>query len=862
VIGLVIVSHSAKLAEGVAELAGQMGDEGLRIAVAGGLDQPGEALGTDAVRVVRAIEETWSEDGVLVLMDLGSAVLSAELALELLPEERRRGVLLTEAPLVEGAVAAAVAAAHGDSLETAAAEARGGLAGKAAHLASGPRSNEGLTPEATQGPTLRLVVANPLGLHARPSALFVRTAAGFDAEVSVCNVTAGRGPVGAGSLNAVATLGVRRGDEILVQASGRQAAEALAALRRLAEDNFGDLRKAGVRGMADRHERAPSPAGRAPQSAASPRVGPEPDGQGVSLSNPLSRPAPGSVLQGLAASPGMATGKARRLEAVQPEAPDGPSHDPEADWTSLLRALADAGADISRARRSVARRAGAYEAAIFDAHLLFLEDEALLGPARNRVFREGLNAARAWTETVSAAATAWDTLDDPYQRSRAADLRGVGEQVLRHLLALPSSRVAAGAGILVASDLSPAEAAALDRSRVVGVACAFGGPTSHGAILARSLGIPAVVALGPSLLTVAEGTLLSLDGEAGTVIVDPTADALEAARRGRARSARREAAARKRAHLPAVSRDGQVVEVAANVTGPEDVPAALAAGADGVGLLRTELLFLDADEMPPEDDQERAYRAVAEGLEGRPLTVRTLDVGADKQLPYLTLPREQNPFLGLRGIRLSLSHPDLLAAQLRAVLRVAADHPVRVMFPMVAVADELRRARETLQEAGESLKTAGVAVPDRIEVGIMVEVPAAALMAEAFVPHVDFFSLGTNDLAQYVLAADRANAEVAALADALHPAVLRLIDQVARAAAAGGRRVAVCGEVAGDPLAVPLLLGLGVSELSMSPARIPRAKQAVRVTDVGAARRLAQEALAAASGTEVRRLCRLAFPDA
>jgi phosphoenolpyruvate-protein kinase (PTS system EI component) len=273
-----------------------------------------------------------------------------------------------------------------------------------------------------------------------------------------------------------------------------------------------------------------------------------------------------------------------------------------------------------------------------------------------------------------------------------------------------------------------------------------------------------------------------------------------------------------------------------------------------VGLLRTEFLFLQADHLPGEDEQEKAYRAVAEGLGGRPLTLRTLDVGADKQLPYLPLEWEQNPALGLRGIRLGLSHPELLKAQLRAALRVAADHPVRVMFPMVATVGEVRRARELLDEARVSLTVEGASVPERIEVGIMVEVPAAALMVEAFVPYVDFFSLGTNDLAQYVLAADRGNAEVAALADALHPAVLRLIDRVARAATEGGRSVAVCGEVAGDPLAIPLLLGLGVTELSTAAARIPLAKQAVRATDLGAARRLAAGALAAESAAAVREL--------
>ena len=852
-VGLVLVCHSAKLAEGVAEVAAQMGAASLRIGLAGGLDQPGNPLGTDAVRVARAIEDVWSEDGVLVLMDLGSAVLSAEMALDLLPEERRGRVLLTEAPLVEGAVAAAVAAGLGDPLEMVAEEARGALAAKAAHLTapatdaapSGEPPCEAEPATATQGPTLQIIVKNKLGLHMRPAAVLVRTAAGFAADVAITNVTSGKGPVSAHSLNAVATLGVRHGDEILLRASGPQAEEALAAIGRLADDDWGDPHDA-----------------RSPGDEGAPARRPRPAEADAAQAPP---PASGSVLQGLPASPGVAIGKARRLRAAPVEVPDGLSPDREADWAALERALAATGDDIRRARDSVAARAGGSEAAIFDAHLLFLEDEALLGPTRDGVMRDGKNAAQAWADTVAAAAASWEALDDQYLRTRAADLRSVGDQVLRRLVTAPSGGAPGGglraasldpgaAGIVVAPDLTPAEAAGLDPAHVVGVACAFGGPTSHGAILARSLGIAAVVGAGRALLGVAEGRMLALDGEAGTVTVDPPAAAVQALENRRERRAREEAEAQSKARGPAVTRDGMFVRVEANVAGLGDVGAAVAAGADGVGLLRTELLFLEADHLPTEDEQERAYRAVAEGLGGRPLTLRTLDVGADKQLPYLPLQREQNPNLGLRGIRLGLSHTEVLFGQLRAALRVAADHPVRVMFPMVATVDEVRRAREVLDEARASLIAGGTPVPERIDVGIMVEVPAAALMVEAFVPHVDFFSLGTNDLAQYVLAADRGNAAVAALADALHPAVLRLIDRVARAAAEGGRSVAVCGEMAGDPLAIPVVLGLGIAELSMAAARIPLAKQAVRATDLSAARQLAGEALAAESAADVRRL--------
>ncbi len=817
----------------------------VRIGSAGGLDEPGGALGTDATKVLRAVEDVWSADGVLVLMDLGSAVLSAELAVDLMDEDRRGRVLLTEAPLVEGAVAAAVAAGIGGSLEVVAAAARGGLTAKAAHLApaagaadAGPMA--GLAGEdgaGRKGPkeTLRITVLNRLGLHARPAALLVRTASGFDADVTVAGAASGRGPVSARSLNGVATLGARRGDDLVVTATGPQAAQALAAIARLAEEGFGEPE--------DFHPQEPDTT-RAEQV----------DDWSPSRAPVAPAPAPGTVLAGVPASPGAAVGPARRLVEGAVPIPDAPAGEPAAEWDALGAALEATSADVLRARASLEGVAGGQDAAIFDAHLLFLEDEALLAPTRTGVFDHGESAARAWRAAVAAAAQAWDALEDPYQRARAADLRSVGDQVLGHLLGVSPTMSATGPGVVIAPDLSPAQVVGLDRAATAGVACAFGGPTSHAAILARALGLPAVVGAGAGLLAVADGTLLAVDGDAGTVTVEPAPDAVAAVDRRRQAQESEAAEARAAAGRAAVTRDGEIVRVEANVAGPDEARAAVVAGADGVGLLRTEFLFLEAASMPDEEEQAAAYAAVAAALQGRPLTIRTLDAGADKPLPYLPTPPEANPFLGVRGLRLGLAHPEQLLCQLRAVLRVAAAHPVRVMFPMVATVDELSRARELVDEARASLAARGVAVPARLEVGIMVEVPSAALVAAKLAPLVDFFSVGTNDLTQYTLAAERGNAGVAALADPLHPAVLRLIDMTARAADAAGREVAVCGEIAGDRLAVPLLLGLGVRELSMSPVAIPAVKQAVRATDAAAARRMADEALAAESAAAVREL--------
>jgi len=799
VVGIVIVSHSGTLAEGVRELAAEMAGPDVRIELAGGLAEEG-ALGTDAVRVMEAIGRADSGDGVLVLMDLGSAVLSAETALDFLTPEQRESVLLCEAPLVEGAVAAAVAARLGQPLAEVAKEARGGLQGKVAQLGSGEPAAPGPAGTAApleEGLTLRLDIRNPLGLHARPAARFVQTAAGFDANVQVMNLTSGRGPASGRSLNGLATLGIRQGHEILVSAHGPQAAAALDALASLAKRDF--------------DEQA------APAAPAAPVV-------------PAAAPSDaGEALAGLPGAPGIVSGPARHFRHLDPEIPTGSSGDPEAEWEELTRALEQVRTEIRAARDSVAARAGDYSAAIFDAHLLFLDDEALLGPARHAIFDDGKNAAEAWHEAAEAVVADYRALDDEYLRARAEDLTGVARQVVAALTGAAATGTLSASGIVVAADLTPADTASLDRELALGIATAAGSPTSHSAILARSLGIPAAVGLGEGLLSVPEGTELLLDGDAGTVHLEPDT---ELAAEYKRRSAEREQAAqsaRAAAAEPAVTLDGQRIEVVANIGTPDDVPAAIENGAEGVGLLRTEFLFLERDSMPSEDEQVAAYTSIARGLQGRPLILRTLDVGADKPLPYLPQPPETNPFLGVRGIRLALEQPELLETQLRGVLRTAAEYPLKVMFPMVTTLEEYRQAKAVLADVRAGLERAGAPTPNELEVGVMIEVPAAALAAEQFAPEVDFFSLGTNDLTQYTMAAERGNASVAGLAD-------------------------VCGELASDPVAVPVLVGLGIAELSANAPAIPAVKQAVRGIDTEAAHDLAEHALELSSAAEVRKL--------
>src|SRR5919197_2563455 len=488
-VGIVIVSHSATLASGVAEVAREMGGPEVRLELAGGLDEPGSPLGTDAVRVAEAIEQADSGDGVLVLMDLGSAVLSAEMALDLLPPERREHVLLCEAPLVEGAVAAAVAARLGSALADVADEARGGLQGKEAQLGAGQppaSSREAGTAAAVaagEEETVRLRVENPLGLHARPAARFVQTAAGFDADVTVTNATAGRGPAPGRSLNGLATLGVRQGHEIVVSARGPEAAQVLAALTALAARDF---------------DEEPGP-------AASPATVPAP------IAVPLTALGARAGLTGIPGSPGIARGPARHFQPATPEIPPGTSGDPGAEWQALTDALDRVRTEIASTRASVAGRAGEYSAAIFDAHLLFLDDDALLEPARRAIFEEGRNAAEAWNAAAAGVAAEYRSLDDEYLQARAEDLAAVARQVVATGVGgnEPVPTVSAP-GILVVADLTPADTAALDPDLLGSLPPAAGGPTSHSAILARALGIPAAVGIGEGLLAVREGSAMLL----------------------------------------------------------------------------------------------------------------------------------------------------------------------------------------------------------------------------------------------------------------------------------------------------------------------------------------------------------------
>ena len=829
-VGLVIVSHSRALAEALVGLLRQVASADLPVAVAAGIGEDRTEFGTDAVEIMEAIQSVYSEDGVLVLMDLGSAVLSAKMALEFLPPEMAEKVQFCGAPVVEGAIAAAVQIGLGSSLDDICREANAALAPKREQLGQEESTSSVPLPASDESAeTITLTLTNLHGLHARPAAKFVQTAARFAANVTVNDLTNGKGPVSARSLNAIATLGAIENHQICIRASGEEARLVLAALKALIEDNFGE----------------------APASA-------------EALEKPVEvheAVTVGGAIKAVPISEGYAFAPLYKYQAQRPPVPTYPAENPEAEWTRLQAALESTSREVTQLARRMKQSIGSNEGAIFDAHLLILQDPDLIQAARKGIDERRENAAFAWNAAITAAAESYRALDDPYLQQRASDVEDVGAQVLFAMMNHKTNGPIAFEQpvILYAADLTPTETSQLDMDKVLGIITAGGGPTSHSAILSRALGIPAVAGAGRALDRQSGGTLVALNGFTGEILLDPSEEIQADIRARRAEwLAGREKLLQTSQQL-AMTKDGKRVDVFANIGGVNDARAGVQNGAEGVGLLRTEFLFLTRETAPTEEEQYQILREIYEtmGVQ-RPITVRTLDVGGDKELPYIQLPEEPNPFLGVRALRLSLARPDLFLTQLRAILRAADGYPCRIMFPMVADVDEVRKARQYVEKAHNELTNEDKSHAWPVELGIMVEIPSAALLAPILANEVDFFSIGTNDLTQYTLAAERGNPALSHLADGLHPAVLRLIREVVQASHAARKWTGICGELGGDPEAAPILVGLGVDELSLNPAGIPRIKSILRDLTIDRARALAQEAMRCQTSDEVRQLIRRA----
>lgn len=560
-------------------------------------------------------------------------------------------------------------------------------------------------------------------------------------------------------------------------------------------------------------------------------------------------------LHGLPASPGIAIGPAWIYRPIQVTWQPYQVQDPAAEWSRLEAALDAAKSQLNELYQRATEKIGAAAAEIFQAHSMFLEDPELLEAMRRRIEGGRMNAEAAVSEGTENYAQMLLALEEEYFKARAQDVLDVARRVQYCLagvrvedMALPTSAV-----IIVAEDLAPSDTIQFDRSVILGFCTVRGGPTSHTAILARSLGVPAVVSAPLPLEELQNGDTLVLNGSTGAIILQPAEEELAAAQQQQAAGQARWDEQLAAAHQPAITLDGHRVEVVANIGGAEDARQAVEYGAEGVGLLRTEFLYLDRQSMPSEEEQIGIYRHIFALLAGRPVVVRTLDIGGDKSVSYLGVRSEPNPFLGWRAIRMIGERPEVLRSQFRALLQAGVGADLRIMLPMVSCLTEVQQARLIFEEARQSLIAEGLPAAERVQFGIMIEVPSAALLAHHIAPAVDFFSIGTNDLTQYTLAVDRTNERVARLASPFHPAVVKLIAETIRAAHAKGKWVGLCGEMAGDPLATPLLLGLGLDEFSMAAKSVPAVKQRVRSLELKACREIAEHVLGLATAEEAER---------
>ncbi|KVT08162.1 PTS glucose transporter subunit IIA [Burkholderia sp. MSMB1078WGS] len=676
-----------------------------------------------------------------------------------------------------------------------------------------------------------IVLAQPGGLHARPAARAREAVRGFDATVDV--LFDGRK---ASIASVVGLLGLGAGEGATVELVGRgaHAQQAVDAVEHeLLREAHGEVE--------EQPARLKSPA---PQTVAR-HTGAPRDGA----------PIDPNTLAGVCASPGIAVGTLVRLDDADIVPPEQATGTPAAESRRLDQALKAVDAELGETVRNASARGAVGEAGIFAVHRVLLEDPTLLDAARDLISL-GKGAGFAWRATIRTQIDTLSKLDDALLAERAADLRDIEKRVLRALgHTNGAARALPDEAVLAADEFTPSDLSSLDRERVTALVMARGGATSHATIIARQLGIPALVAVGDALYAIPDGTQVVVDASAGRLEHAPTALDVERARHERQRLDGVREANRQQAGEVAATVDGRAIEVAANIATLDDANTAVDNGADAVGLLRTELMFIHRQAAPTAVEHRQSYQSIVDALQGRTAIIRTLDVGADKEVDYLTLPPEPNPALGLRGIRLAQVRPDLLDDQLQGLLAVKPFGAVRILLPMVTDAGELVRLRKRIDEFA---RAQGRTEP--IEVGVMIEVPSAALLADQLAQHADFLSIGTNDLTQYTLAMDRCQADLAAQSDGLHPAVLRLIDIAVRGAAKHGKWVGVCGALGGDPLAVPVLVGLGVTELSVDPVSVPGIKARVRRLDYQLCRQRAQDLLALDSAQAVRAASREVWP--
>lgn len=800
-VSIVIVSHSKKLAEGVVELAQQMSQNKVKIAAAGGLDDESSPIGTDAFKIKEAIESVDSEDGILVLMDIGSAVMNAELATEMLPEAIMKRVLLCEAPLVEGAIAAAAQSMVGADLKAVAKEARNGIQGKEALLGA-PEVEEHLDKAiATNGREIRLIVPNDLGLHARPAVRLVEITNKFNNEV---NVSVNDKPfVSARSISQVGTLGAKKGDTLVFNVQGDDFSAFENALKQFELDNFGD-----PKGGAIKEKEVKEPA------------------KTIVNNN--------GFIQGIPASKGISIGKAKVLKTETISVDEEIVEAYLEELNKFKNAVVRVASETEEIRQKAMGHHGKEDAEIFDFHLLLLNDKEKLKEVEQLIEKNHFSAAYAWFKVFSALEAKYQEMSDEYLRERASDIVEIRNKVLDEISGAHQMKIVLHEpSILVVDEIGPAQTLSLDTDKVLGIISKTGGETSHATILARSLGIPSITGLENQIDVIRNEDIIGIDGSTGIIYLEKThPEKIKALRVEQQAEEKLFKVRFSKAKLPAISSDDVEFKILANVSSPKEAKIAYTNGADGIGLYRTEFLYMNRETPPKEEEQYEIYKQVCENMHGLPVTIRTLDVGGDKPIPYLGIPEESNPFLGLRGIRYCLQNTEIFKTQLRALCRISADYNIRIMYPMVGMLEEVLAANTLLAEVRYELDQENIAYSKAMEIGIMVEVPSVTFILPQLAKHLDFLSIGTNDLTQYLLAMDRENTLLSKNYSALHPSVINALSKIIDDANKEGIEVSLCGELASNPGATALLSALGLRKYSMSGPVIPRIKDAIRNMNV------------------------------
>lgn len=829
-VGLVLVSHSRPLADAAGNLIRRtINSPDLKLSCSGGVGDHREELGTDAVEIQEAINAVFSGDGVLVLMDMGSAILSAETAKEFLDPEQQPMVRLTSAPLVEGGIAAAIQAQLGSSLEEVANAARQSLIPKQEQIQDSepPAPVAVSTGSPTPAEILDVTILNPHGLHLRPAAALIKALSRFPGEVLIENRTAHRGPVPVRSLVDVTRLQIRERDSVRFSISASDPKPAADAIRELVESRFGEASVPAIE----------------TQTAAI-----------------------NETSQVFGVSGGIAVGRVLLLDSIALPIP-----------TRNVESAADAARETERLRAAISTAANQFDSrierlrptlsnnhmAVFEAQRMILADATIYEEVRTQIEKQHLNSAAAWHSVLSRYVADQEQVEDHYLRARAAEFREVERMVLSHLVdetespALPREAFATPA-VVICEELTPTLAEQFHRDAAAGVIQLGGGTTSHGAILARAFALPAIGGARDQLDRLKGAQAVAIDGSKGLLWIDPSPEVLDELLTNQLQEKTKREQALQASRAPCRTKDGILVQVGANAGSTADISSAVSNGAEFIGLFRSEFLFQKFDHEPDADAQLAAYReALAPSNRTIPVTIRLLDVGGDKPLKFLPQSKEANPFLGVRGIRLLMTYPRFFRAHLQAVLRLADSFPVQLLIPMITDVSEILSTKKLLSEIAKELKTANTPHRWPIPIGAMIETPSAGILIDQLLAHLDFISIGTNDLTQYVLCAERGNASLVRFSDSLHPAVLEICERIIDTAVLRKKKASICGEIASDPEAVPIWVGLGLREISITAAAIPAIKALIRQLEtLRIAKRLDSELHTFTDPLEVRNFSR------